>query len=837
MNKDRLNVYNNYIKKHSPTGFKSGLKYAACFYIGATIAGFISPLLLVFDAIDLANFLILPLYMIMTNFVAWAAIGVIFIVASGVAMSIAKPFFHLTKDLINERRAQKKENGEEKVIESQGQNAEKQLTKSTSVDGLDTISGSLPKRPKTPDRDSALGEDKDSFVTDKGWLSQSDITSIARIRYGWKAHLDRKGLKHPHQSVIFTCLGNVGSLKCELEEYKAKVERDGNLIFTSVLNINGNHWVTLVVAYNQKDKQFRAYYCDPFGNGLPKLSLIEQQKKDRTSVFEDPSALKELQECMSFTSNLFDENLIWQREKEEHVKGRLDYVRKQIDKLISKGIDNEILKEWIDSLSKLIDDLIQQRKDGVTEDLDSIKNRVHELSKKNNVISLDKDYVTCLLQQTLEISDDNVRSSNAKQQKDTWNCGIFALENAKIITDALKVGESFDEIDAKLKYTLSPEQLIEKRKEFAEALKKDEQSIVRMPSEKNRRSSVASSVSSESGISVGSKVVTFNTAGDGNCFFHSVFGEKDYAYRIDIYENGVYRAERAQEMREEWHKFLKGFESLDDCKMSNALIKQMQTVFTMFLDRPQDLTGKSDEIKRLVEQTNKKIKEADSKIKKLIEEIVKNFCDDGDFRKVIYPVIERAINQRNKRNIDSPRDQKTLLSVEDLLKEENRKRLYNDIVEDLESCALILNPNLSKREYGNTYDPNVIKDSFIDSKDVYNAYLEAISEQDYYVFAEEIPILASLAGIEITVHYKDNGDDAHKVFEPNPEIIEVFNSNTNSVEVYQRNSELWGDKEQETIYLKPGHYERAKDIPLTPPPSRTESLSSLQSVLSYCPIM
>lgn len=810
MNKDRLNVYNNYIEKYSPSGFKYGLKYAACFYIGATvaclIAGFISPLLCIFGAIDLANLLILPLAMLISNPVAWATIGVIFIAGFGVAMGIANPLFHLAKDLINERRATEKEKDVGKDIKLQALQDPTPVTQAP-------VTQEEQARPKTPDRDSGtvtpeIAITEDSFVDKtnngdyKGWLTQSDITSIARVRYGWKAHLDRKGLKHPHQGVIFTCLGDVESLKCELEEYKVKVKEDGNLLFASVLNINGNHWVTLVVAYNQGDKQFRAYYCDPRGNGLPKLPHIGQQKKDLVSVFEDPSALKELQECISPVSYLFYENLILQGEKDEEVKERLDYVRKQIDKLTSKGIGNKILKEWIDSLSKLIDDLIQQKKDGVTEDLDSIKNRAHELSKKNNVISLDKDYVTCLLQQTLEISDDNVRSSNAEQQKDTWNCGIFAPKNAKIITDALKAGE-FDEIDAKLQYTLTPKQLIEERKEFAETLKKDEQSIVSVQNKRNRRSSgdtVASSVSSESGISVGSEeskqtqrteVKAYDTVGDGNCFFHSVFGKKDYTYMTEVYKDGVYRAERAQEMREEWHKFLSQFTSLNDPRMPKALKEQLQKVFGAFLEKPGDLTGRSDAIKGLAEQTNKKIKNAEDSAKELVNDIVSGL-----------------------------------------------KVPQNEAIGNLREYAEALNPdNFDEDTYRATYNSDTITNSFLNDEVLYKSYLEAISKQAYYVFAEEIPILASLAGIEITVHYKDNGDDAHKVFEPNPEIIEVFNSNTNSVEVYQRNSELWGDKEQEIIYLKPGHYERAKDIPLTPPPSRTESLSSLQSVLSYCPIM
>lgn len=301
-----------------------------------------------------------------------------------------------------------------------------------------------------------------------------------------------------------------------------------------------------------------------------------------------------------------------------------------------------------------------------------------------------------------------------------------------------------------------------------------------------------------------SQVVKYDTAGDGNCFFHAVFGDNS---------SGTYKAERAQDMRMEWHKFLSQFTSLDDPIMPAPLKDQLEKVFNIFLDKPGDLTGKSRKIKGLAEQTNEKIEEADSKAKELKEEIIKNFFDDGDFRKVIYPVIERAITQRNERNIDSPRDQKTLLSIEDLLKEENKERLYDDITEDLESCALILNPSLSKKEYSNTYNPKIIKDSFLDNEVLYKAYLEAIEGKSYFPFIEEIQILASLANIEINVHCEVSGREKQQKFEPNPEMInndqlnQMFNR-----ESYKLNDELWGSKERETIYLEGNHYSRAKIV-------------------------
>lgn len=82
-----------------------------------------------------------------------------------------------------------------------------------------------------------------------------------------------------------------------------------------------------------------------------------------------------------------------------------------------------------------------------------------------------------ILQETLEIgNDDNIRSSPTKQQKDGCNCGVFALENAHRITEMLNEDKSFDEIERELsKYKPKPEELQEKRREFAKALMEDEE--------------------------------------------------------------------------------------------------------------------------------------------------------------------------------------------------------------------------------------------------------------------------------------------------------------------------------------------------------------------------
>ncbi|MDM8335147.1 hypothetical protein [Wolbachia pipientis] len=242
------------------------------------------------------------------------------------------------------------------------------------------------------------------------------------------------------------------------------------------------------------------------------------------------------------------------------------------------------------------------------------------------------------------------------------------------------------------------------------------------------------------------KIVTYNTAGDGNCFFHAAFGNDS---------SGQYKAEKAQKMRMEWHKFLSQFISLGDTSMPAPLKAQLEKVFNMFLNKPEDLTGKSNEIKKLAEYTNKRIKKVKKKVEKLIRKLLRVGLHENE--------------------------------VSSYLKE------------------FAVGSFFSARRYDKNYSSESVANSFLNSKSIYKSYLEAISSQSYYVFIEEIPILASLANIEIDVHYKNNGNDVHTVFKPNSEMIN---------ESYQQNNELWGEKEKEIIYLAVNHYSRAEVVEL-----------------------
>lgn len=264
------------------------------------------------------------------------------------------------------------------------------------------------------------------------------------------------------------------------------------------------------------------------------------------------------------------------------------------------------------------------------------------------------------------------------------------------------------------------------------------------------------SPSTDSGVSVGSieseqpkqtKIVRYSTSGErNNCFFHSVFGEKDSV--------GTYQTKKAQEMRMEWHKFLSQFNSLDDERMPPALRDELRTVFNMFLDRPRDLTGKYKEIEKLAEHTKKKIKKVEKKVRKLIKKLLSTGL----------PKNEVSSNLRE-------------LAVSNLI---------------------------STKRYDKNYSSESVTNSFLNGQSIYKSYLEAI-KSPYQVFTEEIPILASLANIEIHLHPHISHNQG--IFKPNPEMIN---------EGYQRNNKLWGNKEQETIHLTPGHYERCRIVEVEP---------------------
>ncbi|WP_375331292.1 hypothetical protein [Candidatus Tisiphia endosymbiont of Oplodontha viridula] len=201
------------------------------------------------------------------------------------------------------------------------------------------------------------------------------------------------------------------------------------------------------------------------------------------------------------------------------------------------------------------------------------------------------------------------------------------------------------------------------------------------------------------------KVKWHQTKGDGNCFFHAVFGDKD--------SPNPYETKHADTMRKEWHNFLSQFNSLQDPKMPNKLKDQLKTIFTAFINNPEYLTNRSEQIKELADQTR-----------------------------------ERSDNAGT----------------------------------DVQSQQSIVN-------------------SFCENENLYQYYLGAISSNNYYVFTEEIPILASLANIKITFYRKDNHGKIYSL---------VYPLDKELLGQYQANLELWGTKEEAIIFHEGMHFSHAE---------------------------
>ncbi|QMV45658.1 hypothetical protein HC358_00585 [Wolbachia pipientis] len=262
-----LGITEKYNQFKKSTYFAGGkfVIYAARVYLAATFAAGCLGAVIGFPLLTF------PLAMLISNPVVWVLMGVVLTAAYKM---VVKPLFHLAKDYINKKKAPEGEKSEEKEVEPQ-KSPEKQEQ---------TVANQ--ERPKTPGRDSGIFEcekDKNSFLyrTENGdykyHLSTTDIIDIAESKYRWIGYIDRKGLKDTSQGVYFTCPDNLeSSLHGQLKKYKSQQEGK-NLIFTSILNLNGNHWVTLVVAYNPNSVS-RAYYCDSFGKDLPNEILDALQK-------------------------------------------------------------------------------------------------------------------------------------------------------------------------------------------------------------------------------------------------------------------------------------------------------------------------------------------------------------------------------------------------------------------------------------------------------------------------------------------------------------------------------------------------------------------------------
>lgn len=91
------------------------------------------------------------------------------------------------------------------------------------------------------------------------WLQQHDIADVARVRYDYKTgETDR----------LFEVVGSVNHIASQLEKFQSKVTTDDKRKpLTLIVNLDNNHWVTLVVSH--QNGQYNGYYADSLGSNAP----------------------------------------------------------------------------------------------------------------------------------------------------------------------------------------------------------------------------------------------------------------------------------------------------------------------------------------------------------------------------------------------------------------------------------------------------------------------------------------------------------------------------------------------------------------------------------------
>ncbi|WP_425385027.1 ankyrin repeat domain-containing protein [Wolbachia endosymbiont (group B) of Schoenobius gigantella] len=88
------------------------------------------------------------------------------------------------------------------------------------------------------------------------WLQQHDIADIARIKYDY-------GI-----DTLFEIVGSPEHIVNQLQQFQNSVTTRGERRpLTLIVNLDNNHWVTLVVSH--QNGQYNGYYVDSLGNNVP----------------------------------------------------------------------------------------------------------------------------------------------------------------------------------------------------------------------------------------------------------------------------------------------------------------------------------------------------------------------------------------------------------------------------------------------------------------------------------------------------------------------------------------------------------------------------------------
>lgn len=244
-------------------------------------------------------------------------------------------------------------------------------------------------------------------------LQEHDISHIAKIKYGFK----EDGV-----DTIFCVIGGLEHLDQQLRQYQNRVTRENETrTLTIVYNLNGNHWVTLVVTY--QNSRFFAYYCDSLGCELPKaindvlfnaniekdyiLDLIVRQQYDgyNCGIFALENANRINDKLQAKSTDMVE-----QLEKYRPTTQELIDVRKSFGKMLSRD------ESWIFFTNTLAQQASSGQKvtspESSDEDIQAHKNSNLFVAKKMSEEKIIEEIEKCL-QDGAEINAKNTKGKTA----------------------------------------------------------------------------------------------------------------------------------------------------------------------------------------------------------------------------------------------------------------------------------------------------------------------------------------------------------------------------------------------------------------------------------------
>lgn len=290
--------------------------------------------------------------------------------------------------------------------------------------------------------------------------------------------------------------------------------------------------------------------------------------------------------------------------------------------------------------------------------------------------------------------------------------------------------------------------------------------------------------------------INSSTPGDGQCFFHAAFGK---------FSDGQYKVNDPNCMRNEWFRCLKQFTSLSDPNMPSVVSAQIRLVLQFFFQiddislaptafRAEGIRVLQQKIKQQLADCNSKCKQLVLKLKNTITTSAKTVI----LQHLLLTIIESPEPCGKKDGLMSigfsaeilnAFDTKTgdLITVHkdtitDILTKEP-EYLENRIRDNLKKYAVLLDPESYMMDtFDQEFNPETIMNIFLENTEVYTAYLQSIKQQSYYIFIEEIPILAALSNTKIIVWYKEKRGYFQEYI-PNQDLLTWINSEKNKEKI------------------------------------------------------